>query len=220
MFTGIVQATGRIQTLIPNSFGLRLTIDAQGWKPAGITLAAGDSVCVSGVCLTLLDPRTHPPKFSFDVIQETLARTKLGRLKVGDQVNLEPCLTAQSQLGGHFVQGHVDGLGTVEAIKADASEWRTTIRPPAELLDYIVPKGSIAVDGVSLTIASVSRQAFEIALIPTTLNLTTLAQLKTGDPVNLETDIIARSVVHVLRRQAEGPGGVTLESLRRAGFLA
>ena len=217
MFTGIVQAIGRIAALQPNASGLHLVIDRQGWSPVGISFAPGDSVGVSGVCLTLVacDART----LAFDVIAETLATSKLGELQVGDRVNLEPCLTAQMQLGGHFVQGHVDGVGLVARVQNSANEWRTTIAPPAELLDYIVPKGSVALDGVSLTIAAVTRDSFEVALIPTTLERTTLRELRPGDRINIETDILARTIVHFLQRRRAAETGVTLDSLQRAGFL-
>jgi riboflavin synthase len=199
MFTGIVQARGRVASLTRNAFGIRLVIDPRGWPPSDTTLKHGDSICVSGVCLTLV--QSDGQGLHFDVIAETLAKTTLGSLAAGSEVNLEPSLTPSSQLGGHFMQGHVDGVGAVTGITSSERECRITITPPPDLLDYIVPKGSIAVDGVSLTIAAASREAFEVALIPTTLDLTTLGFLKPGDRTNIESDILAKTVVHFLRRR-------------------
>lgn len=199
MFTGIVQARGRVVAVERNSFGVRLVIDTQGWRPAETTFKHGDSICVSGVCLTLvqLDARG----LHFDVIAETLAKTTLGDLAPGSGVNIEPSLTPSSQLGGHFMQGHVDGVGRITRIVSTEAEHRVSVEPPAELKDYVVPKGSIAIDGVSLTIASVDGNTFDVALIPTTLQLTTLGQAKVGDRVNLEADILAKTIVHYLRQR-------------------
>ena len=201
MFTGIVQARGRVAALERNPFGVRLTIDpyrGRGWPPQGVALSHGDSICVSGVCLTLA--QRGDKGLTFDVIAETLAKTTLGGLAVGSEVNLESSLTASTPLGGHFMQGHVDGIGEVVNVTATPQEHRITIAPPAELMDYIVPKGCIAVDGVSLTIAAVGGAGFDVALIPTTLEMTTLAKLAVGSRVNLESDILARTVVHYMRR--------------------
>lgn len=218
MFTGIVQARGRVAAVVRNSFGMRLVIDRQGWTPAHVTLSLGDSICVSGVCLTVaaFDDRT----LSFDVIAETLRFTTLGEKGVGSEVNLEPSLSPSTPMGGHMVQGHVDGIGAIQAIEHTPGECRITITPPAELLEYIVPKGSITVDGISLTVAAVGEGTFDIALIPTTLDVTTLGKAKAGDKVNLETDIVSRTIVHWLKRFAAGSsdGDITLEQLRAAGF--
>lgn len=223
MFTGIVQARGTVQAIEPHAFGARLVIDRSAWRPdPAVEPAHGDSVCVSGVCLTVT--ATDGQTLSFDVIAETLAKTSLGDRKPGDAVNLEPAVTASQPLGGHFMQGHVDGVGTISHLHAGDEEWRVTITPPAELLDYIVPKGSIAVDGVSLTVAAVGETSFEVALIPTTLELTTLKDRQVGDRVNLETDILSKTVVHQLRRREQGGGAqaapATWQTLRDAGFLA
>ncbi len=218
MFTGLVQAKGRIAGLKPIAGNVQLRIDTMGWQPP-VKLSQGDSVCVSGTCLTLVD--FNERELIFDVIAQTMKLTKLGKLRVGAMVNLESCLTPQSQLGGHFVQGHVDGVGTVRRVKNDATEWRLTVVPPRELLDYLTPQGSVTIDGVSLTLARVGDDDFDVALIPTTLNLTTLAELQPGDAVNLETDIIAKTIVHWLRRQQQGggtTGKLTLDMLHRAGY--
>jgi riboflavin synthase alpha subunit len=219
MFTGIVQAKGSIASLVPTQAGVRLTVNRHGWKPAGgLEINHGDSICVSGVCLTVT--AFTDQTLSFDVIPETLAMTKLGKLGQGDSVNLEPSVTAATPMGGHFVQGHVDGLGVVSSISQDQGQWRVTVTPPAALMEYIIPKGSITLDGVSLTIASVTRDSFDVALIPTTLNLTTLASLKQGDVLNVETDILSRTIVHHLKRMTEKvtSTGLTMETLIQAGF--
>tara|TARA_R110002111_G_scaffold35272_1_gene69379 strand:- start:646 stop:1323 length:678 start_codon:yes stop_codon:yes gene_type:complete len=222
MFTGIVQAKGRIAGIDRNDFGARMRVDGRGWPdPAIYKPAHGDSICVSGVCLTVV--QTSDGVLGFDVIAETLAKSSLGDLTPGSPVNLEPPVTASQPLGGHFMQGHVDGVGEVTDIKADGEEHRVTITPPAELMAYIIPKGSIAIDGISLTLAEVHDDRFEVALIPTTLELTTLGDTKVGRRVNLEADIISKTVVHQLQRLRGGKSGdddtgLTMQLLRDAGF--
>jgi riboflavin synthase len=219
MFTGIVQAKGKVARLDPTDAGVRLVIDRQGWQPAGIAINEGDSICVSGVCLTVVahDETT----VAFDVIGETLAKTTLGGLDVGSAVNLEPSLTATTPMGGHFVQGHVDGVAAVRDVTVNGDDYRIAIEPPAELMEYIVPKGSVTIDGVSMTVAAVTREHFEIALIPTTLELTTLGDAKAGTKVNLETDIVSKTIVNWmrLRSSAGDDAGVTRDTLREAGFM-
>jgi len=203
MFTGLVQGVGAVAESRANAAGLRLTIDPRDWphRPA-----AGDSIAVSGVCLTLAAPVGGDGRLAFDVVSETLTKTTLGRLRPGSRVNLERSLAAADLMGGHFVQGHVDGVGTVEHVQT-GGDWRVRIRPPAELAAYIVPKGSVTVEGVSLTIAGTDPSGtFEVALIPTTLARTTLGELRPGAGVNIESDVIARTVVHYLRLR-EGEGG-------------
>ncbi len=204
MFTGLVQAVGKFVQVEPRPAGARLLIDPLDWSH---TPAAGDSICVSGCCLTVASPPSSSPAGSrtplaFDLVHETLRLTTLGRLARGSPVNLEHAVTPTTLMGGHVVQGHVDGVGEVTHIRNDG-EYRLRILPPGGarggLIQSIVPKGSIAVDGVSLTIASVGEGTFEVALIPTTLERTTLGRLRAGDGVNLETDLIAKTVVHWLR---------------------
>ncbi len=224
MFTGIVQAKGRISGIQRNDFGARLSVDGLGWPdPKVYQPARGDSICVSGVCLTVVEVAGGAGGvLSFDVIAETLAKTNLGELKEGDPVNLEPPVTASQPLGGHFMQGHVDGVGEVTDVQAGKNEHRVTVKPPAELMAYIIPKGSIAIDGISLTIAEVTEDRFEVALIPTTLDLTTLGDTTVGRRVNLETDIISKTVVHQLERLRGGTPdqspALTMQALRDAGF--
>ena len=181
MFTGIVREVGRVVSFD----GHRLVVE-------GATQAAtGDSVAVDGVCLTAVDGS----QLAFDVVDETLDRTTLGALKAGDRVNLEPALRAGDPLGGHLVQGHVDGLGRARSV--GESVW---IDAPPDLLRYVVEKGSITVDGVSLTVAAVDGEGFAVALVPHTLEATTLGGLAPGDPVNLEVDILAKYVEKLVGR--------------------
>lgn len=193
MFTGLVQHRGRVLDVRPTSAGVCLELDADGWlHQPGL----GESIAVSGCCLTVagLDP------LRFDVIQQTLRVTTLCGLRRGDGVNLEPAVTPATLLGGHLVQGHVDGVGVIRAISRDAEGVRMRIDAPADLMDFIIPKGSIAVDGVSLTLAEVLNDGFVVALIPTTLELTTLGEAKEGGCVNLETDLVVKTIVHQVRR--------------------
>jgi riboflavin synthase len=199
MFTGLVQAIGTVASVDPRpAGGVRLVIEAPSWdhRPA-----LGESIAVSGCCLTLAqDLGESKGRLAFDAVPETLARTTLGALRPGSRINLERSLRADDLMGGHTVQGHVEGVGEVAAIEP-SPDYRLRIRPPAALMPCIVPKGSIAIDGVSLTVAAADPRegSFDVALIPTTLELTTLSNLKPGGRVNLETDIQARTLLHILK---------------------
>ncbi|HET6423392.1 MAG TPA: riboflavin synthase [Planctomycetaceae bacterium] len=193
MFTGLVEGMGRITALTPEGPGLRLVIT----PPADMVSDAdpcrmGESVAINGCCLTVV--AMEHGTWSFQAGTETLSKTNLGRLKVGHPVNLERALPAKGRLGGHFVQGHVDGVGTVQAIDRDGDWITMTFRLPEALAKQLVPKGSITVDGVSLTVVTVTAEAFSIALIPHTLAVTTLGVRGVGDAVNLETDILGKYV--------------------------
>lgn len=201
MFTGLVQAVGTIAATSPTPAGVRLLVDPGAWphRPA-----LGDSISVSGVCLTVAAlEASGGGRWAFDAIPETLAKTTLRRLKAGDRVNLEHAVTASTLMGGHFVQGHVDGVGAVASVQTGA-DWRLTVTPPAEVLPFLAPKGSITIDGVSLTIAALTCDTLTVALIPTTLDLTTLGTLKPGDGVNIEADMLAKTVVNYLRHFTPG----------------
>lgn len=204
MFTGLVQHVGTITDAQTSDTGRSLTVAAAGWDAP---CAAGDSIAINGVCLTVAGPATRPDwagGVRFDAVHETLERSTLGGLEVGSRVNLEHAARADTLLGGHIVQGHVDAIGRVESVKTDPDDWRVRVGVPAATSPLLAPKGSVTVEGVSLTIAGVSEPAeasawFEVALIPTTLDHTTLRELGVGRSVNIETDIIARQVVHALR---------------------
>ena len=212
MFTGIVESIGTITDTRNVPGGRRLRVDV---GPIAQECKLGDSVCVSGVCLTVVEIGTE--WLEFDVITETVGTSTVGTKKVGSRVNIERSLKVGARLDGHFVQGHVDGTATVDRVQQTAREHVIWLRPDPTLRPYIVPKGSVTIDGVSLTIAAVRGTSFSIALIPTTLGQTTLGMLSGGDVVNIESDIIARTVVHWLSGMSAG-GGLTLEALQKAGF--
>jgi riboflavin synthase len=172
-------------------------------------VSPGASVAVNGTCLSALESDA----LAFDVIPETLRRTTLGGLRPGDRVNLERAMPAGARLDGHIVQGHVDGRGVVESLTRRNGAVTLGVRAPAELADQIVPKGSIAIDGVSMTVVDCVAGRFSVALIPTTLRITTLGRLRKGDRVNLETDVLAKYHPRKTRK------GVSLELLKKAGFV-
>jgi len=193
MFTGIVEGLGEVLSVDRTAEGGRLRVRA-GTLLAGAQV--GESIAVSGACLTMavLDGEA----FTADLAAETLRRTTLRGLRPGDPVNLERPLRLDQRLGGHIVQGHVDGVGTVTAVRREGEGLWMEIEPPATLMPYLAAKGSVAVDGVSLTIARLSGEAFAVALIPHTLAVTTLGRRQTGDQVNLEVDILAKYVERLL----------------------
>jgi riboflavin synthase len=193
VFTGIVEELGTVAAIAPLDGAARLAIrgavvadDAQ----------PGDSIAVNGVCLTVVD--VAQDVFTADVMRESLDRSSLGALRAGDPVNLERAATLSTRMGGHLVQGHVDGVGTIVA-REPGPHWETVrFAMPAGLSRYVVEKGSITVDGISLTVTEVSTEHFSVALIPTTIKLTTLGAKQVGDPVNLEVDVIAKYVEKLL----------------------
>lgn len=210
MFTGIVERLGIVVERSEREGGLRLGIEARGLAS---DTKLGDSISVNGVCLTVADLREG--RFGFDVIHETLNKSSLERLRTGDPVNLEASLRTGDRIGGHFVQGHVDGVAAVERVDSGANGYVLWLRPQDQLWPYIIPKGSIAVDGVSLTIADVGDDVFSVALIPTTLEVTTLGRLNPGEIVNIETDMLVRAVVNYLQRMDASQRGAGLLSGRR-----
>ncbi len=221
MFAGIVEGVGRVVGLSRAAAGqagaMRLELDAGGLLDE---LPAGASVSINGVCLTLVGRRAAVA--AFDVVAETLRQTTLGELRAGDRVNLERSLRVGDRIDGHFVQGHVDGIGTIERIDSSGGQWLMFTRAPDELRPYIVRKGSIAIDGVSLTIAAAETDVFSVALIPATLDRTVLGERRAGQRVNLESDVIARLVVANLARSSQAqaePHAVSWELLRESGLL-
>lgn len=212
MFTGIIKSIGSVTKVVRVSGGKRLSVDVGEWA---VDCADGDSICVSGVCLTVAARRA--PVVEFDVINETLQRSILGDLAVSGRVNLERAMAVGERFDGHFVQGHVDGTACVTQIISSAQEQVIWFKADRELVRYVIPKGSIAIDGVSLTIAAVKAETFSVALIPTTLDLTTLGSLAVGDRVNIESDIIARTIVHHMS-SVKDAGGLNVDALREAGF--
>jgi len=194
MFTGIVRERGRVVRADGDADGLALELEAPQIAAAAVV---GDSVSVDGVCLTVTS-RTDG-RLTFHAVPETLGRSSLGRLRPGVAVNLEPALRAGEPLGGHYVQGHVDGVGRVRSLEPEGGGARLTVDVPTGLLRYCVEKGSIAVEGVSLTIAALDDAGFAVALVPHTLGVTTLGALRPDDPVNLEVDVLAKYVERLLR---------------------
>lgn len=198
MFTGLIQSVGRVAALQPRGGDLRIVIDAGSLDLS--TTQAGDSIAVSGVCLTALEP--HAGGFAADVSNETLACTTLGGLRVGDSVNLERSLTLATPLGGHFVSGHVDGVGRVLSIADDGRSQRWVFQVPADLRRYIASKGSVAVNGVSLTVNELTPTGFGVNLIPHTLAHTSFGTMAVGDAINIEIDLLARYVERLMSPRA------------------
>lgn len=214
MFTGIIEAIGTVREARAGN-GLRLTIES-GFSLSGVKL--GDSIAVSGACLTVVSMSGN--RFSADVSPETCRATTLGSARPGKRVNLERALTFSGRLDGHLVTGHVDGTGRLESVKRDGEFLFLDFSAPKDLCRYMVAKGSVAVEGVSLTINTVSGSGFSVAIIPHTAGLTTVGSLSPGDPVNLETDIIAKYVEVFTKRAMNRPeGGLSMELLARNGFL-
>jgi riboflavin synthase len=193
MFTGIIERTLRILAVADGPKFRRLTLESK-WTD----IKHGESIAVNGCCLTAAEVMAD--SIGFDVIDETLNKTNLGSLKPGDEVNVERSLRVGDRIDGHFVQGHIDGTGRLVDVSSTIEEWRLTVEAPHDLAKYLVPKGSVAIDGVSLTIAALDGPRFQVALIPTTLNLTTLGDRTIGWMFNLETDVFSKTIVSYLQR--------------------
>lgn len=193
MFTGIVAEVGRVIRCEQTDRGRRLTVEARGITE---DLEVGDSVAVNGICLTAVE--VDPPRFRMEAVSETLARTSLGDATEDSSVNLERPVRLGGRLDGHVVQGHVDGVGVVLDIRPEGDSRRVVLSVPEELERYLVYKGSVAVDGVALTVTAVAKRSFEVALIPHTLASTTLGSWKVGDRANIEVDILAKYVEKLL----------------------
>lgn len=193
MFTGIVEHLGTVLTVDEVPRGRTFQVDA---GPLAKDVAVGDSIAVNGVCLTAVAAST--PAVTFQVMGETLDRTSLGHLGAGDAVNLERPMPAAGRFDGHIVQGHIDGVGTVRSVDTDGDGSRIWVDVPAGLMRYVVEKGSVTLDGVSLTVAGVDDAGLEVALIPHTLAVTTLGRSRPGEKVNLEVDVLAKYVERLL----------------------
>lgn len=216
MFTGIIQAIGEIAAMEPRGGDLRLRIRTGKLDLADV--AIGDSIATSGVCLTV----TELPGDGYwaDVSVESLNLTTLGDRETGDPVNLEKSLTPTSRLGGHIVSGHVDGVGTVCSVTRDARSWRYVMSAPPELARYIAQKGSITVDGTSLTVNSVRGSEFELNIIPQTFDETVFSEYREGSRVNLEVDVIARYLERLLQgSEADTSAPLSMDTLRASGFI-
>lgn len=212
MFTGLVQQVGTLAGKKARGDGLGLVIRHTPWDSP---LIVGESVAVQGACLTVTTLRAG--EFTCDVLHETLEKTTLGSLSPGTPLNLERALRVDERLGGHMVTGHIDGQGTVSALEQKGADWVLEVACAAELLDGIVTKGSIAINGVSLTVAALQQKSFAVHLIPHTWTHTSLHAVKAGHSVNLETDLIGKYVQRYLGRM-QGDKGLTMEKLLAAGF--
>ena len=220
MFTGLIEATGSLIDITPTAGATRITIAA---PTLAAKLRTGDSVSVNGVCLTAvaIEPNAFPPRFSADLAAETIARTTLSQLRKDTIVNLELPTPAGSPLGGHVVQGHVDGLARLIALdpvssaEPERSDWRLKLELPADLAQFVVAQGSITVEGISLTVASIHGNSVEIAIIPHTYTATNLHTLRPGAALNIETDVLAR---YAERRQTAAPFTLTVQYLLANGY--
>ncbi len=218
MFTGLIETTGTLLRAVPRSGDLVVSVRT----PEGFMddVALGDSIAVNGICLTATVLR--PDGFDADVSNETRAHTLVDSWRPGQPVNLEKALTLSTRLGGHLVTGHVDGVGTVRRRERDSRALRLRVAAPAELHPYLAPRGSVCVDGVSLTLNSFDNGEFGLTIVPHTADRTTLCRLNTGDRVHIEVDIVARYLKHLMhyahREDTASAPGVTLEALVAAGF--
>ncbi len=218
MFTGIIEHVGRVESLKTALDGAaessRLRVNA---GPLAASLAVSNSIAVNGCCLTVVE--ISGETFAADLSSETLRRTSFGEIKPGTRVNLERPLTAGKEFGGHFVQGHVDGIGRVTRWEAEGANWWLGVRVPRELARYVAMKGSISIDGISLTVANLASDTLEAAIIPFTYANTNLQALRVGDAVNFETDILAKYVERILEaRRPTAASALTVERLVEEGF--
>jgi len=225
MFTGIIESGGKVVALERRSGGIRIDI-AAGKVSEDVSL--GDSVAVNGVCLTVV--QVAAPVLSFDAVHETLVRSSLGDLRTGSLVNLERALPIGGRLGGHWVQGHIDGTGRIASIRPVGNSWMVYVDVSPECMRTIVSKGSIALDGISLTVVEAEDRTFSVSVIPHTWENTTLAEKRAGDVVNVECDILGKYVEKLLGGWASGGGsladalgrgrGLSMDMLERSGFVA
>ena len=216
MFTGLIESVGTIRSVQRRGTSATLSVELGSLTE---NMQLGDSVAVNGVCLTVTQFTNQVGQF--DVSQETLSNTNIGSLRPASKVNLERALQLGARLGGHMVQGHVDGVGQVSGLKQEQDFMRISFHVPDNLLIQIVPKGSVAINGVSLTVADRNQKGFSVAVIPETIRATTLALARVGDSVNLETDIIVKSVQQWLSAMVSdngSPPSITLDKLRQLGF--
>ena len=219
MFTGIIEELGRVRSLERRGEGVRIRVEA---RVVSEGTREGDSIAVNGVCLTALE--VEKGSFAADGSRETLQRSTLGNLRAGSYVNLERAVTPATRLGGHIVQGHVDARGRFLSAESHGGSWTVRVGYPREIARYLVFKGSVAVEGISLTVAALAAEHFEIAVIPKTWAVTNLSRLRPGDEVNLEADIIAKYVERILSVGRSGDdekaqtSGLTLERLSDLGY--
>lgn len=215
MFTGLIEEIGKIQSIIKGEKSARITIKAEKVLQE---VRLGDSISTNGVCLTVTEFTSN--SFSVDVMAETMRRSNLHMLSSGDEVNLERALKLGDRLGGHLVSGHIDGMGTITKYENEDNAVWVTIETSKEILKYIVQKGSISIDGISLTVASVGETAFKVSIIPHTKDITTLLRKKAGEVVNLECDMVGKYIEKLLysKEQASIKSGIDMNFLSENGF--
>ena len=210
MFTGLIESVCKVNSAVRQTGGISLQINL------GQAVKIGESIAINGTCLTVASLKGNTAEF--DVSGETLSKTTLGNLKTGSTVNIERAMQAADRFGGHFVQGHIDAIGKVKKIEKKGDFWQFIFETPKEILDYIIPKGSIAIDGVSLTIADIQRQNFSVSIIPTTFEKTIFKNYKVGDLVNIETDILCRIVKKQLENILPKKQNLAIGKLKEMGF--
>ncbi|WP_419775099.1 riboflavin synthase [Ignavigranum ruoffiae] len=214
MFTGIIEEVGRLKEIQSKDRGKRIEILAHEILT---DVELGDSIAVNGICLTV--SQLAHQSFTADVMQETLDRTALAKLTSGDRVNLERAMAANGRFGGHIVSGHIDGVGTIQQIRPDGMAQRYTIRANPSILKYVIEKGSIAIDGISLTVTEVTAQTFSVSIIPHTQEQTNLSDRAVGDPVNLEVDIVGKYIEKFINQDKTGPTKMNQDFLQIHGFM-
>ncbi len=215
MFTGLIIELGEVVSLEKKADSAQLSIKASDMiKDAAI----GDSIAINGVCLTVIKLLTHNSELFFDVSYETLKSTNLGNLKRGDRINLEPSLSPNSKIGGHFVTGHVEGAGIIRAKIPVGNSIKIEIKAPENILKYLTDKGSVAVDGISLTVVDVLKDAFSVVIIPHTAKLTTIGFKQVGDTVNLEPDILSKYVINFLQKNKNTDASL-ISVLKKSGYI-
>ena len=217
MFTGITEQVGKIESLEHGKDGGRLRVSLSGSGELGASIKLGDSISVNGCCLTVIEFDSN--HFAADLSGETLRRTSFGEKKPGSLLNLERPLAANARLGGHFVQGHVDGIGRVTRLLPEGDTWWLSVRVPEDQRRYVAEKGSIAIDGISLTVARWQEGIAHVAIIPFTYQHTNLSSLKVGDPVNVECDVLAKYVERIVEsRRESAPSHLSVARLVEEGF--
>ena len=214
MFTGLIETIGEIKSSKRVGGDVRITVAAPGYAEREVGL--GDSIAINGVCLTVVEQQGH--EFAFDVSVESINHTLIGDWTPGKRVNLEMALLPTTRLGGHLVSGHVDGLAQLTQLTEDARSWRMVFEAPQELQKYIAKKGSITINGTSLTVNAVSGAQFDVNVIPHTFDVTTLGDLQQGDKVHIEVDLIARYLERLLSGETSAQGGITESFLSDHGF--
>jgi riboflavin synthase len=212
LFTGLIEEVGKIHGVKKGASSAILSVQAS--KVMG-DIHLGDSIAVNGVCLTVTS--TSPSGFTADVMHETLNRSSLGTLRIGSYVNLERAMSANGRFGGHIVSGHIDGTGTISDIRQDDNAVWFTLKAPLQVLRYIIEKGSIAIDGISLTVARVSKDSFQVSIIPHTATFTTLSHRRIGDLVNLENDCVGKYVERLMEKEVSN-NNITAGFLAKHGF--